>query len=319
MENLTKILKSGEITPYTMAGNAVLEPERGIEFIKTITDKSALLKAVKIVRTSKLDKELDVHYLADRMLHRVKEGIGTNNYQSITNTPVMLRNLRVDLDVAVLRSTLEDNRDNPNFEKEIFDEFSTNFSNSLSDLALNGEEEQSKEEGRLNAFETFTKLNKGYIQILKDAEGTIKLTGKSNVLDSLKAVAKAIPSEIFSEAVILANPMDLTSLQDEVGSKNGGLAILLNGGAKSVLGVPVIATDFMPRGTYIATALRNMIFSYGSDIEVKRWYDNDKEALKYRFSLYCDFQIAVPKWAVLSTGGGDGNVVTGNNSGAIGN
>ena len=93
---------------------------------------------------------------------------------------------------------------------------------------------------------------------------------------------------------------------------------MLNGGAKSVLGVPVIATDFMPRGIYIATALRNMIFSYGSEIEVKRWYDNDKEALKYRFSLYCDFQIAVPKWAVLSTGGGDGNGVTGNNSGAIG-
>ncbi|MBQ7676106.1 MAG: phage major capsid protein [Campylobacter sp.] len=302
MENLTTILKGGEITPYTMAGADVLHSERGIDFVKTITDKSGLLKNLKIVRTHKLDKILDVHYLADRVLHRVKEGSKPSDYTSISVEPVQLRNLRVDLDTKILRSTLEDNLDNPNFEKEIFEEFAEGFSNNLADLALNGTEEQTQSSSRLNGYQTFLKLNKGFLKILNDHADSIKLTSKTSVLDSLKEVAKAIPSEIFSEAVILINPQDLTALQDEVGNKNSGLAILLNGGAKNILGVPLVATDYMPRNTYIATSMKNLIFSYGSDIEIKRWYDNDEESLKYRFSLYCDFAVAVPKWCVISNG-----------------
>ncbi|HDX6255472.1 TPA: hypothetical protein RPW15_000712, partial [Campylobacter fetus subsp. venerealis] len=37
------------------------------------------------------------------------------------------------------------------------------------------------------------------------------------------------------------------------------------------------------------------------DIRRQRWYDNEESSLKYKFEVFCDYQIGVPEWVVLST------------------
>ncbi|CUU83347.1 Phage capsid family [Campylobacter hyointestinalis subsp. hyointestinalis] len=298
-KNLSQILKStGNINATDMYANGSLRPEVANRVIKTIIDKSDFLSKVTIDRTKKLNKSFDTWNLASGILVRVSSGEKPNDSQrqKIGVSSVLIENKPVQLFAKITQDTLEDNADNPNFENETFNSFATSFSNDLQNLGMIGVKDDYEES-------KFENLNKGWFSIAKESSGTKKLEHKTNsvIINRLIAMVENANEDTLNESVIIMSKKDLIEYNKQIGNKNGGLGILLNKGADNILGVPLLGVSFVKSGEYMLTPLKNLIFSIGLDIRRQRWYDNEESSLKYKFEVFCDYQIGVPSWVVLST------------------
>ncbi|HDX8149214.1 TPA: phage capsid protein, partial [Campylobacter fetus subsp. venerealis] len=216
--------------------------------------------------------------------------------QKIGVSSVLIENKVVQLFAKITQDTLEDNAENPNFENETFDSFATAFSNDLQNLGMIG----SKDDYAESKFEN---LNKGWFALAKENAKTTKITYAENstMLSRLTSLVENANDDVLNGSAIIISKKDLIAYNKEIGNKSGGLSILLNQGANNILGVPLIAANFVKSGEYMLTPLKNLVFSIGLDIRRQRWYDNEESSLKYKFEVFCDYQIGVPEWVVLST------------------
>lgn len=298
-KNLRELLKAtGTINAVDMYSTSTLRPEVSNKIIKTIIDKSDFLSKVTLDKTKKLSKSFDTWNLASGILVRVNSGDKPTNAQrqKIGVSSVLIENKVVQLFAKITQDTLEDNAENPDFENETFDSFATAFSNDLQNLGMIG----SKDDYAESKFEN---LNKGWFTLAKESTKTKKLEHKaaSKITDRLIAMVENANEDVLNQSVIIVSKKDLIAYNKEIGGKNGGLSILLNKGADNILGVPLIGASFVKSGEYMLTPLKNLIFSIGLDIRRQRWYDNEESSLKYKFEVFCDYQIGVPEWVVLST------------------
>lgn len=295
MKNLLEIAKSGSITPTDMYASGELRPEVSRKFFNTVISQNAFLSKVTTHQTSKIKSEVDIWGLGDGNLVRVAGGTRPTDdqRQKLIPTVVSFENLSVQLHTKILRATLEDNKDNPSFEKETFDTFNRGFGNDLLNLGLNGE---------ADTGDNFKNLNKGWLKIAKDSDevGKVEFEESTKMIDRLTNLVKQAKN-LQDSSVILISKHDFTALQIELGNKSGGLPILMNGGARNILGVPLEVVSYMPNDTYFLTPLKNLFMSMTQTVIRDRWWDNDEAALKYRFEINNDYEIVVKKYTTLAT------------------
>ncbi|WP_239637797.1 hypothetical protein [Campylobacter concisus] len=96
----------------------------------------------------------------------------------------------------------------------------------------------------------------------------------------------------------MINPSDVQEYNKELSALNSPLH-LVQGGANQILGIPFEITPLMPKGTYLATPLKNLVLGVVLDIRRNRWYDAEERALKYVFDVFTDYEVVVKKWASL--------------------
>ncbi|WP_096024649.1 P2 family phage major capsid protein [Campylobacter lanienae] len=294
MRNLLEIAKSGTIAPTDMYASGELRPEASRKFFNTVISQNAFLSKITTHKTSKIKSEVDIWGLGDGNLVRVAGGTRPSELQrqKLIPTVVSFENLSVQLHTKILRATLEDNKDNPSFEKDTFDTFNRGFGNDLLNLGLNGE---------ADTGDSFVNLNKGWLKIAKDSDEVAKVEFQENtkIIDRLTNLVKG-SKNLQDDSVILISKHDFTALQIELGHKNGGLSILMNGGATNILGVPLEVVPYMPNDTYFLTPLKNLFMSVTQTVIRDRWWDNDEAALKYRFEINNDYEIVVKKYTTLA-------------------
>ncbi|MDR1912624.1 MAG: P2 family phage major capsid protein [Helicobacteraceae bacterium] len=296
MPKLAELLKSGSIsaTDATLTGS--LTPAQAHSFINVVKDSSAFLQKITTYKMGRLKTELDAIDVARGVLVRVPSGTLPTEAQreKIKMVGCALDANAVQLFAQILQDTLENNKDNPKFESETLTKFATAFGNDLAYLGF---------AGTSDAYaDTFATLHKGWIQLAKDDDDTQKIEYEStdSVTDRLTALVQAIPSDVFSDAVIIIGTADWQRYNYEL-SQNAAAQILIDGNAKRILGVPLEVQPLMPAGTYLATPLKNLVLGTVLDIRRNRTYDVEARSLKYIFEVYCDYQIIIKKWVTLMT------------------
>lgn len=295
--SLSKILKGGSIAAADVALSGQLRPEVAHNFVNAIKDNSKFLQKITVKRMKKLSMEIDAWDVAKGILVRVPSGQTPTDEQrrKLDLIGTNLEGKSVQLFARILKDALNDNQDNPNFEKEQYDAFTKAFGNDLALLGFVGERDD-------YANKEFKELNKGWIQVARESNDVNKktYTKSTKVIDRLTVLVDEIHDDVFDEAVILISPKDYRAYNKEISNLNVA-NILINGDARQILGVPLEVQPLMKSGEYLATPLKNLILGVGVLIDRNRYYDNEERALKYIFDTFCDYEIVIKKWASLLT------------------
>jgi len=295
---LNNILKSGlSATDATLSGS--LTPKQGKLFVSTIVSSHALLSKVTTDITGKLTKERSGWDAAKGMLTRHKSGTKAPdaNLKKLGKIGCNLDMTKgVELNAKILDEAIEDNQDNPNFEKEQFESFTTIFSNDLQYLGVVGTADNDDHEA------PFTELAKGWLQIARESGTVNKPTSSNNsILYRLKHLVKNAHDDVKGSATILMSSADYMDYQFEIAEKYQDLATLLKADKKSFMDMPIETSPDLTNGEYLLTPLQNMIFGISSRVKRNRWYDNDESALKYKFVVFPDYEFDVHKYVTLLT------------------
>jgi len=283
MQNLTDILKANT-TPQdvTLSGN--LTPQQARTFIKAIVDRQSILKDVTVDISSKLTKERSTYDIAKGVLSRHISGTApsTAAMKKLGKIGCNLDMSKgVSLNARILQDTLNDNKDNPNFDTEQFASFAVAFMNDLDYLGIVGTDD--------NAASTaeFEELAKGWVQIAKDSSDSKKVTtSETEVAAQLQKVVENIHEDCKGgKAVIYLSAVDYDAYQLEVSEAYPNSGALINGGINSFMGYKLKPNENMKTGEFLATVPKNMVFGISNQIERTRWYDNELSCLRY--NLLC--------------------------------
>lgn len=296
--SLNTIAKSGlSAKDATLSGS--LTAKQGKIFVSAIVAAHVLLSKVTSDITGKLTKERSGWDAAKGLLTRHKSGekAPDANLKKLGKIGCTLDMTKgVELNAKILDEAIEDNQDNPNFEKEQFDAFATIFSNDLQYLGIVGTADSDNHEA------PFTELAKGWLQIARESENVNKPTSSNDsILMRLKHLAKNAHDDVKSSAAILMSAADYMDYQFEIAEKYKDLATLLKADKKSFMDLPIETTPDFTNGEYLLTPLKNMIFGISSRVKRNRWYDNDESALKYKFVVFPDYEFDVHKYVTLLT------------------
>jgi len=299
MLDFKDILKA-DTTPTDVTLSGELTPQQARTFIKAIVDRQSILKDVTVDTTSKLTKQRSTYDIAKGVLSRHISGekpseAAMKKLGKIGCNLDMTKG--VSLNARILQDTLNDNKDNPDFEKEQFESFAIAFMNDLDYLGIAGINDN------VDASASFSELAKGWVQIAKDStDAKIKTTDKTTVSEQLLVVVENIHEDCKGgKAVIYLSAVDYDAYQLEVAEAYPNSGALVNGGIKSFLGYTLKPNENMKKGEYLATIPKNMIFGISNKIERNRWYDNELSALRYKFVVYPDYEFDIHKYVTLVT------------------
>jgi len=293
-------IQKADMTPTSVTLNGTLTPQQARTFIKAIVDRQSILKDVTVDITSKLTKERSTYDIAKGVLNRHVSGTAVpdtamKKLGKIGCTLDMSKG--VSLNARILQDTLNDNKDNPNFEKETFEGFALAFMNDLDYLGIAGNNDNA------SATAPFEELAKGWVKIASDSENTNKPTSSATkVSDRLVHVVKNLHEDIKGgKAVIYISAVDYDTYQLEVANAYPNSGALVNGGINSFMGYKLKPNENMKSGEYLATIPKNMIFGIANQIERNRWYDNETSSLRYKFVIYLDYEFDIHKYVTYMT------------------
>lgn len=296
---LNDIAKSGAINPTDVTMSGALTPKQGKIFVKAIIASHVLLGKVTTDITGKLTKERSGLDTAKGLLTRHKSGTAAPdaNLKKLGKIGCKLDMTRgVELNAKINRDTLEDNRDNANFEKEQFAAFNTIFSNDLQYLGIIGNADNDEHDA------PFEELAKGWFQVAKDSEDVNNpTTSNASILYRLKHIVKNAHDDVKATAAILMSASDYMDYQFEIAEKYKDLATLLSADKKTFMQMPIEVYSDIPNGEYLLTPLKNMVFGISSKVLRDRWYDNAESALKYKFVVHPDYEFDVKKYVTYMT------------------
>lgn len=296
---LNNIAKSGALGATDARLSGSLTPKQGRIFVKAIIASHDLLGKVTTDITGKLTKERDGWDTAKGILTRHKSGLKAPdaNLKKLGKIGCKLDMTNgVELNAKILDEALEDNQDNPNFEKEQFAAFNTIFSNDLQYLGIIGIADSDDHEA------DFNKLAKGWFQIARDSENVNKPTSSNDsILMRLKHLVKNAHDDVKGMASILMSASDYMDYQFEIAEKYKDLATLLSADKKTFMQMPIEVSADIENGEYLLTPLKNMIFGISSRVKRSRWYDDDESALKYKFVVFPDYEFDVHKYVTYMT------------------
>jgi hypothetical protein len=297
---LGTISKSG-LTPQNATLSGTLTPKQGKIFANAIISSNALLGKVTTDITGKLTKERSgVDGLKGALTRHISgEEAPAANLKKLGKIGCTLNMTKgVELNAKINDDTLEDNQDNPEFETEQFNAFSTIFANDLLYLGIIGESDNE------NIAAEFKNLAKGWFKVAKESADTKKITSSnSSILERLVFLVQNAHDDALEMSSVLMSRKDYTKYQLEIAKEFKSLATLLKANEKEIMGVPIETNSDITSGEYMLTPLKNLIFGISSRVKRDRWYDSAKSALMYKFVVFPDYEIDIKKYVThLSVG-----------------
>ena len=301
--SLSAILKTTMPTDVRLGGSLI--PSVSSTFIKAIVDNSGFLKKVTLDTTNKLTKIRETPDGLEGVLvrHMPGEAPDSNQHASlgVVGAKLDMTNT-IQLNAKITQETLDDNTDNPNFEKEQSDGFSVTFANDLVHLGFVGIADNPAK----NA--PFNELAKGWLTVASESADTVKATYPLGITDAglrvataLKVTYDEIHDDIKDSAAIILSKRDYHAYIYYVQEKHLNTALLANGELLKFMGIELDPQKYMPIGTYLGTPINNMVFGAVKKIGRVRWYNDEESALKYKFGINCDYEFDIKKYVTLVT------------------
>lgn len=300
------IAKSGEMQPGSLNIGGVLRPQQATRVIDLIVDSSDILKLVTVERCAKLSKEIDVLGVEGKILTRIPQGVDPENFTEVRNTGPTIEMKAHQLYGRILFDALRDNKDDPQYEAKVLKEWSKAWGRDVTRLAFTGTHDDYIAGDATKGL--FERLNAGWPAILKGASTAHKIdkagyAGTGGVLDYIEyfdAIVAALPDEYKSEECrLIISKTDHERYIRQIGQVDGGLAYMVKGGVSQFLGYEIVANQYMPQGEVMFTPLQNLIYGINTDIERYREVKGTKRCIDYTFDASDDFQVAIPKAAVI--------------------
>lgn len=283
-------------TDVTLSGN--LTPQQARTFIKAIVDRQSILKNVTVDIASKLTKERSAYDIGKGVLNRHVSGqaVPADAMKKLGTIGCTLDMTKaVSLNARILQETINDNKDNPDFEKEQFEGFSIAFTNDLDYLGIAGTADNPASDA------PFLELAKGWVKVAKESTTATKTTTNASTITArLKVVVQNLHEDVKGgKAEIYLSATDYDAYQLEVAESHPNSGALTNGGINTFLGYKLNPNPNMEAGEYLATIPKNMVFGIATQIERNRWYDNEASALRYKFVVYCDYEFDIHKYVTF--------------------
>jgi len=288
----------GEITPEDLAVSGEISPTRAAHFIDLIQKSDEFLKKVTVIPMDQLTTTYDVWDMLRGSLVRVPEGQEPTEEQKkkIQNAGRKLSAKPVQLFADVTRSSILSNMHHPNFAAFLDSKFANRFAGDITYLGFVGSSDEYE-----NA--DFKELNKGWIQVALDENGTNKVeyAEDDTMVDRLEKLVKSADDDLGDDARILIHRNDFLDYCLEVGKSTNTSELLIQAAAQGFAGYRFEITNNMPSGTYMLTPLKNLVFGMVSKIYRARKFNERKRAVEYTFDAHIDYDIAVPKFVSLAT------------------
>ena len=288
------------IGPNDLAVGGTMSPQRAARLIGMIYEDKFLAK-ITTDRMDRLEKEIDVIGVETRQLVRVPQGQEPSNDQKpgASQHGDMLRAQTVQLFPEVSLDYLRAHRDNPDLVKLVEQLFVQQLRNDLVDLGFNGVNDDGSGE---TADEKFLALNKGWVQVAKEATQTPKkdidpMTDGWG--DTLALVMDAADVRYRANSTFVMNLADADAYAREMGAHVTGTPLTADSPLRRYQGNPIEAHPLMPQGHILFTPMPNLVFGVHKEIRQDRGYHQRKRALEYTFDQAVDYQIAVKQAAVL--------------------
>ena len=306
--DLSEILKSGAVTATDVALNGELTPKQGRAFANAIVDDSGLLKHVTVDITKKLLKDRSALSASKGMLVRHVAGKALSDTQlkklGVVGARLNMVN-GVTLQINITDEALDDNQDNPNFEKEQFEAATTAFRNDLVYLGWVGIAD--------NPLDTapFNELAKGWLTVAAESTDTQKATltqdtagGETRgafVERALQKVCDIAHEDVTDDMSIFLSKKDYSAYVRMLAKDYKALGVLKSGEMLEFEGRKLRPQKGIPDGTFLGTPEKNMVLGLSRAIDRKRWYSNEISSLCYRFVVRPDYEFDIKKYVAIVT------------------
>lgn len=302
---LSGILKAG-ITPENVQLNGTLTPKQGRAFADAIVDNSQLLRIITMDISGKLTKTRSALSVATGLLTRHVPGATLSETQlkklDIVGSKLDMTN-GVTLQFMINDDTLNDNLDNPKFEAEQYAGATKAFSNDIVYLGWIGIADNDLVDAPFNelakgwlavAAEDINDVKKGQYIVIADDEGATIEAG----LEKLCDIAH---EDITDDMDIFLNQKDLSVFRRYISKTYKDMSLLEKGELLEWDGRTLRPQKGIPRGTLLGTPKENMVVGFSKQIDRKRWYDNDRSAIRYKFVVRPDYEFDIKKYVALVT------------------
>ncbi len=293
-------LAKGLIEPEDLRNGGGLKPQEAAKLI-TMLFADPFLKKVTTIRMRRLTRDVDVMDIARRQLVRVPQGQEPDNgdLTGANEFGCKLVALDAQLFASLTLDFLRENKDNPNLQKEVEAGFNTRLGNDIVDLGFNGVADDGTGADRAARF---IRLNKGWLQIMRDAANTPKVgidPATNGWVFSLKAIMEASDDRVRATSSFIMNEADADAYGEEINAPVTGHEVQSGSPARRFRGKNIETHPMMPQGAVAFTPLKNLVYGLHTDIRRDRSYHQRKRALEYTFDMAFDFEVAVKQFAVL--------------------
>ena len=300
IEELVALAKS-LIGPNDLANGGQLSPARSARLISMIFADTFLSK-ISTYRMVRLEQNADVLDIGRRQLVRVAQGAEPADSQTgkAAEYGCVLRALAVQLFPTLTLDFLRANKDNPQLPAEVERGFATRLTNDLVDLGFNGVKDDGS--GSTQA-EKFLNLNKGWVQVAREASNTPKKAIDPETdtwVGSLASIQETSDDRYRDRSAFLMNLADADAYALELGAHVTGTALTADSPLRRFQGRPIEAHPLMPKGHVLFTPLKNLAFGVHTDIHSDKEYHKRKRVLEYTFDQAVDYEIPVKQAAVLA-------------------
>ena len=246
-------------------------------------------------------RDVDVMDILRRQLVRVAQGQEpvADDLTEASEFGAKLTALDAQLFASLTLDFLRENKDNPNLQKEVEAGFNTRLANDIVDLGFNGVADDAV--GANNAAK-FIRLNKGWLQIARDAGNAPKVVidpALDGWVASLQAVMDASDVRARANSVFIMNEADADAYSQEINAPVTGQETQTAAPARRYQGKTIEAHPDCPAGSVLFTPMKNLVYGLHNTVDRNRAYHNRRRALEYTFDMAFDYEIAVKQFAVL--------------------
>lgn len=305
-EILEHFEKAGEFSPEMINVGGTLRPQETDKFIDLVVKHSPILSMVTVDRSDRLIKDVNVWDFLQEVLVRIPEGTRPADFTAISNVGKQLHMLPAQLFSKIPFSFLRDNKHRSNIETLVAGKLAELYGNDVVRLAFVGVADDYLKGDAVKGV--FSHLNRGWVQLIKDAGGSRKLNTSDYSTASgmdwaglFGAMLAALPDKYKTKTVkLIANKGDCEQYAQQVGQMSGAFSLLLSGKAPEYLGYEIIAVNEMPKNTVILTPMPNLVYGINTTMERFRELKGDERAISYTYDSNFDYQVAVDDAAVLA-------------------
>jgi hypothetical protein len=307
--DLSILLKSDETALVSVAKTAITPSSQRIggvlipQAAKKITDfffRQDLFSQVTTIPSTDAIRNIDVFSLSKRIITRVAQGTAPDSFVANSNTGRQLVMKPADLFAQILFETLWDNQSNPNWENDTAKQFLQAFADDLCFLAFEGVDDDY--DGT-----NFNTLNKGWIQLAKEAGSTVidtseHVSGSVTDWPSLfAAMLASLPAHYKSPYLrFFINVSDWEQYQKQLGAIAADPAATTAGIQKSFLGYQIFPNMYTPAGKVLLSPAPNLVFGVQQKIQRFREEVPKTRTVDYTFVASFDYQIARPDAVILA-------------------
>lgn len=267
------LLAKDAITTDVLTTGGKLNPEQADKFIDYMMDQSAFLKDIRTERMNGPTKDLDFIGVASRIVRKGIEATEPTETAGIQTSKKQLNSVEVILPADISLTFLEDNIEKEGAEDHIARMLAMQFANDLTDLAWNGDTEDTSE------YANFLTIDDGFIKQAKasatthkfDTDGSTDYKGDvfPGMLEMLPNKWKANKAELrfyvsptVAEAYIEQLTVRQTAWADE---------LLQTGKLPLYKGITIFPVDFIPDDVLVLTLRRNLA------VGIQRQFTNERE------------------------------------------